>query len=356
MAHKEDYNLDLFFELSPDLLCIAGYDGYFKKVNPSFIKILGYSKKKLFETPISEFIYPEDRNITSLNREKILEGVDLLNFENRYVTKNNDIIWLAWTSFPSRNDKVVYAIAKNITYKKKLESDRNTLLNKITNINSDLKQLNYKTSHDLRSPVGNLISMFSLLDISKIEDEETLKFIDLLKKSADNLRESLNNHIDVLKEIEGHSIEIEEINIEECFIEVVNSIKILIKDSKATFELDLSGFKIIKYNRAYLVSIFLNLITNSIKYARPGSPPVISIETKISDGNRQLLFSDNGMGFDMDEVKDKIFGFNQTFHNNSDSKGIGLYLVYNHVTSLGGSISVKSSINKGAAFTINFSK
>jgi sensor histidine kinase regulating citrate/malate metabolism len=48
------------------------------------------------------------------------------------------------------------------------------------------------------------------------------------------------------------------------------------------------------------------------------------------------------MGFDMDKVKDKIFGFNQTFHPNSDSKGIGLFLVHNHVTSLGGSISVKS--------------
>jgi signal transduction histidine kinase len=60
------------------------------------------------------------------------------------------------------------------------------------------------------------------------------------------------------------------------------------------------------------------------------------------------------MGFDMEVVKDKIFGLNQKFHNHIDSKGIGLYLVYNHVTSLGGHITVESKINEGAKFTISF--
>ena len=68
----------------------------------------------------------------------------------------------------------------------------------------------------------------------------------------------------------------------------------------------------------------------------------------------QLVFSDEGLGFDMDKVKDKIFGLYEKFHNNSDSSGIGLYLVYNHIISLGGKIAVESKLNEGAKFIITF--
>ncbi len=70
----------------------------------------------------------------------------------------------------------------------------------------------------------------------------------------------------------------------------------------------------------------------------------------------ELIFEDKGMGFDMKKVKDKIFGLHQTFHHNEDSKGIGLYLVHTHVTSLGGNISVESEVDKGTKFTITFNK
>jgi signal transduction histidine kinase len=67
-----------------------------------------------------------------------------------------------------------------------------------------------------------------------------------------------------------------------------------------------------------------------------------------------LIISDNGIGFEMEQVKDKIFGLHQKFHTNIDSNGIGLYLVYNHITSLGGRIRVESKINEGAKFIITF--
>ncbi|MGM0743786.1 PAS domain S-box protein [Rhodohalobacter sp.] len=96
----QNYNLELFFEISADLLCIAGFDGYFKKVNPSLIKLLGYSKYELLNKPINDFIHPEDREITSSYRGRIRNGTPLLNFENRYVTKNGETVWLSWTSIP----------------------------------------------------------------------------------------------------------------------------------------------------------------------------------------------------------------------------------------------------------------
>ena len=350
----DTFNLELFFELCPDLLCVAGYDGYFKKINPTVSKTLGYTNEELFARPIDSFVHPDDRHITSKKRGTIIKDNALLNFDNRYVTKSGEIVWLSWTSMPIKSDKVVFAIAKIITHKKKLDEDRNTLLNNLTKINNDLKHLTYSTSHDLRSPVSNLLSVFNLLDTTKIQDEETLEFIGMLKTSTENLKDTLNSYVDLLSEKNVLNINTEELDLNDCLNVILRSLKSLIQNSKTRIDVDFSEFSTIKFNKAYLESIFLNLITNSIKYVRPDFFPVISVCTKYENGVKQLIFADEGQGFEMDAVKDKIFGFNQKFHNHTDSKGIGLYLVYNHVISLGGRIAVESKINEGARFIISF--
>lgn len=115
------FDLEYFFELSPDLLCIAGYDGYFKKINPAVSKTLGYTTEELFAAPINTFVHPDDQNITAQKRKHLIKGESLLNFENRYIAKNGAIIWLSWTSVLIKRDKLIFAIGKNITYKKQLE-------------------------------------------------------------------------------------------------------------------------------------------------------------------------------------------------------------------------------------------
>lgn len=350
----DTFNLELLFELSPDLLCIAGYDGYFKKINPTVSKTLGYTNEELFSRPINEFVHIEDRDITASSRENLTLNKPLLNFENRYVTKNGETVWLSWTSMPIDSEKVVFAIAKNITHKKKLEEDRNLLLTNLTRTNNNLKQLNFTTSHDLRTPVHNLLSVFSLLDEMKIADEEVIDFINILKAATDSLKNTLNNYVDVLIEHEILSVAIEELELSVCLDNVLLSLRSLIKDSKTVINIDFSEVGTIKFNRAYLESIFLNLITNSIKYAQPHLLPIISITSKRENGIDQLVFTDNGMGFDKGKVKNRIFGFNQKFHSHTDSKGIGLYLVYNHITSLGGQIAFDSKVNEGTTFVISF--
>lgn len=349
-----DYKFEHFFELSADLFCIAGFDGYLKRINPAVSKLLGYTNEELLSRPISDFIYHEDKTITAKHRDDLIKSNPLLNFENRYLTKSGEIVWLSWTSMPVENDQLVFAIAKNITHKKKQEEERNLLLTNLTKNNKDLKQLTYTNSHDLRSPVNNLLAIFSILDISKINDTETLELIDMLKSTSESLKQTLNNSIDTLtqKEIENSNIEVLDLN--ECLQTVLRSIGSLIVNSKAVINIDFFEVETIQFNKIYLESIFLNLITNSIKYAKPDSETIISIYSKKVNGINQLIVSDTGMGFDMEVVKDKIFGLHQKFHNHIDSKGIGLYLVYNHVTSLGGHITVESKINEGAKFTISF--
>lgn len=349
-----DFNYELFFDLSPDLVCIAGYDGFFKKVNPSVCKVLGYTKEELYARPIDDFVHEEDRENTIKSRNSVKASNTLFNFENRYVTKSGETVWLAWTSQPVNNDKLVFAIAKDITHKKRLEAERIALLEKITRLNQGLKQLSLTISHDLRSPLSSLMIIIELLDISKINNKETLELMELLKITGEKLKESLNTYVDVLSDkIKEHKI-VEEVVLDDVLEKVTNSVSSLIKTTRTTIQKDFSKVEKVNFNKAYMESVFLNLITNSIKYSRPDFAPIISIMSENSDGKNRLIISDNGRGFDMEKVKGKIFGMNQTFHSHKDSKGVGLYLVYSHITSLGGTITVESKINEGTTFVISF--
>ena len=95
-------------------------------------------------------------------------------------------------------------------------------------------------------------------------------------------------------------------------------------------------------------------MSNSIKFASTERNLHIKIQTRKENEFVVLEFSDNGIGMDMDKVKDRIFGLYQRFHDRADCKGIGLYLIHSQVTALGGKISVQSKVNEGTTFYITF--
>lgn len=351
-----EFNLERFFHLTHDILCIAGFDGYLKKTNPAFMDLMGYSMDELKSRPINDFIYGEDRETTTRLRENLKKDKPLINFENRYVTREGKIVWLSWTSVSEPQTQVIYAIAKNITHVKKLEEERNQLLKDLTRLNADLKQFTYAASHDLRAPVNNLISLFGLLDLSKIEDSETLEYIEMMETSALSMKERLNTSVDAISREEKINVKIEKLNFRKCLDATLHSIQTLITNSKTRFEIDLVDPAEIIFNAFYLQSIFLNLISNSIKYSRPEVDPVISITSQMLNGEPSLVISDNGCGFDLKKVEGKMFKLHQSFHSNQDSKGIGLYLVQSHMQSLGGTVTVHSEVNKGTTFTLCFKK
>ena len=346
--------LDTLFNLSADLLCIAGFDGYFKKINPAVSRLLGYTTEELLSRPINEFVFGDDKNVTSNVRNDIHKGVPLLNFENRYLTKSGEIVWLSWTSMPEVNQKVVFAIAKNITHKKLQEEERNILMTKLTQINEELKQFTRMTSHDIRSPVNNLLSIFGLLNITKIADPETQELVSLLKTTSERLNDTVTNFVDVLIKSDQFNVSVENLYLTPILQKVTSSISSLINNSGTTINYDFSVYDTVYFNKAYMESIFLNMITNAIKYANPEKLPLISIRTEVTDHIHQLIISDNGSGFDMEKVKDKIFGLYQVFHEHKESKGIGLHLVHTHISAMGGKISVDSKVNEGTTFTISF--
>ncbi|ANW96557.1 hypothetical protein AXE80_09825 [Wenyingzhuangia fucanilytica] len=353
---NKEFNLERFFNISPSILCIASTEGILKKVNPSFSKLLGYSIEELTETPVSNYIHPEDRQITSKLRHDISKNIPMINFENRYITKAGNIVWLSWTSIYEPEDEVIYAVAKNVTQTKELENKRNLLLIELTRLNTELKQFAYTTSHNLRSPIDNIISLFGLMNFPKIEDPETLKYIEVFYTSVLQLKQTLNKHIETLGTEKKINVDLKSLNLNNTLNIVKESVNELLKTSKATLNVDFKEVPNIKFSSFYLQSIFLNLISNSIKYADSKRKLIISITSKKVNNKPQIIFSDNGIGFDMDKVNGNIFKLNQTFHNHQNSKGIGLFLVKSHLESLNGSIEVNSKVDVGTTFTLTFNE
>lgn len=347
--------LSQFFYHTPDLLCIASFEGYFLKINPSVSRVLGYSEDELMNVAISDLIFEEDKEATRITRDQMLEGAPLINFENRYKTKNGEIVWLSWTSIPVYENRYIFAIAKNVTKRKEEEKQQKLLFEEVSRINKDLEHFVRLASHNLRSPLANISSLFDLLNYDEIGNQDNLKLINLIKQSTDKVNETLENYINELVQKDVNAkLHIENLSIETSLKEVCESVSAIIKNSKAVIEADFTAFSEISFNKSYFESILLNLLTNALKYRKPKTAPHIVFKTLINGNTHQLMVSDNGMGFDMDKAKGRIFGLNQTFHTNTDAKGVGLFLVKKQITEMGGSIAVDSKKDIGTTFTITF--
>jgi PAS domain S-box-containing protein len=108
-------------ELSEDLICVAGLDGYFRSVNPAWTRILGYSQEELLTRPFLDFIHPEDHHKNDEEVSKLADGLMTVDFDNRYVHKDGSVRYISWTATPRPAEGVMYCIGRDITERKKAE-------------------------------------------------------------------------------------------------------------------------------------------------------------------------------------------------------------------------------------------
>jgi PAS domain S-box-containing protein len=110
--------LDNLFEASPEMISFVGIDGYFKRLNPAWVKTLGYSMDKLLSIPFIEFVHPDDREVTKAEAAKLAEGQRTIRFENRYRCNDGSYRWLSWSVIPDTKEKLLYAVTRDITERK----------------------------------------------------------------------------------------------------------------------------------------------------------------------------------------------------------------------------------------------
>lgn len=119
---KEIYHFEKFFSLSPDLLCVANIAGFFEQVNPAFTQLLGYSVAELLAKPFVKFIHPDDVANTRAEIAKLAMGEATIHFENRLKCKKGEFRWFSWKAYYETETGLLYAIARDVTDKKRLET------------------------------------------------------------------------------------------------------------------------------------------------------------------------------------------------------------------------------------------
>jgi PAS domain S-box-containing protein len=119
--HRAQQERDKFFSVTRDMLCVAGFDGYFKRLNPAWEKALGYTNAELLSKPFLDFVHPDDRERTMAETVSLGQGGEVVSFENRYRCKDGSYRWLLWSARSVVEDKLIFGSARDLTERKQIE-------------------------------------------------------------------------------------------------------------------------------------------------------------------------------------------------------------------------------------------
>ena len=225
---------------------------------------------------------------------------------------------------------------------------------KTAKFSKEMEEFAYVASHDLREPLRMVMSFLGLLEMKykDIFDEKATKYIEFAVDGAKRMDQMIT---DLLKYSRATSTEmdIEVININLLLDEIKKDLSYLIEETNA--QLILEDFPEVKSNKVALKQIFVNLISNAIKFTKADVEPVIEISYTIEDKFMKVFIKDNGIGIEESD-KPSIFNLFSRRHSQDDYKGsgIGLAICKKNVEKLGGEISYESNEDKGTTFIFTF--
>lgn len=151
---RAENDLERFFSLSVDGLTIAGFDGYFTRVNPAFLRITGFDVEEVLTKPYINFVHPDDLPVARAAFRKLAAGESVTNVDVRFLCKNGDYRWLTWAGIPITDEGFTYAIARNVTERKQLEmllkSSQNELEKRVKERTSKLREANAALRQGIR--------------------------------------------------------------------------------------------------------------------------------------------------------------------------------------------------------------
>lgn len=208
-------------------------------------------------------------------------------------------------------------------------------------------------SHNLRSHTANMQGILLLMDLEAPELLE-IEYVKLIRNSANNLNQTLlhlNEVLDISRNLES---KFEPTSIHKSIALSLESVQSLAAEKGIKIAVHgLNEDLQLRAIPAYLDSILLNILTNAIKFSDPQKQQrLIKVSLLKMPSCLLISIADNGLGLDMKRHGGQIFGMYKTFHNHSDSKGLGLFITKNQVEAMGGQIKVKSRVGKGSIFKV----
>jgi len=346
---------DVFEASGVGMLIVDPIDLKVSQANPKICEVLNYETDHIKSTSLENFVSKEEfprlfNSVTDLLNKKtdsLQLNINLRKSTGRYVICSV-IGTLIEDEQGNPVDLVIQVI--DISGVKKKEEELRSFTKYVEQQNDRLLNFAHIVSHNLRSHSSNFEVLLNLYHKeTTVEDQNNI--IKLLSSSSNQLSETISHLNDVVA-INTEKIDLSNIYLKENIFHVMENISTQIKQHHINIEVDIDDDFTVAASQAYLESIILNLLTNSIKYRKKDIQSKIHIKAFKHKGRTRIIFQDNGIGIDMEMNGHKVFGMYKTFHGNMDAKGIGLYITKNQVEAMGGTIRVESAKNMGTKFKI----
>lgn len=368
---KSEKKYHAFFDMCPDYIYVINIDeDKVIEANPALLKKLGLSLKEFQNMEFTKFLSSEFLKIgedacKKLKSGKILKDLDFVILD----TQNNEI-YLEVNCIPIsefNEVKKVLCVARDVTERKRIneikeKSDENIrLLNEAIEYDKLKTEFFANISHELRTPLNVILSSLQMLDLylnnerNIIHREKIDKYRKNMKQNCFRLLRLISNLIDVTKVDAGYL----ELNLKNNdIVYLVENITLSIieyaESKQLTIEFDTEiEEKIILCDSEKIERIMLNLLSNSIKFTKPGDK--INVYIKDKKDSIEISVKDTGIGIPEDKI-DIIFErfrqVNKSFTREHEGSGIGLALVKSLVELHGGTIQAKSVLGKGSEFII----
>lgn len=301
-------------------------------------------------------VHPEDKDWSAKAVEDAITGKQKFNIDFRIIWPGEEIHWIHGEATVIRdaegNPIKMIGCNWDITTQKQTEDEMQQLLNTTTFQNESLLNFAHIVSHNMRSHGSNLSMLTNFLLEDRIEEEEKLHTLQMLKKAANGLNDTiahLNEVVQIKTETEQKIMRLE---LRTIVDKVSQSLEALFSSNEVKLRVEIPENCEVLGVTAYVESAVLNLLTNAVKYRDPEKESQITVKTEARDQNLILHVQDNGQGIDLKKNGDKLFGMYKTFHHHPESRGIGLFITRNQIESMGGTISVTSKPGIGSTFSI----
>ncbi|MCW3105842.1 MAG: hypothetical protein JWQ09_348, partial [Segetibacter sp.] len=266
-----------------DMVGIIDTEGNYTFVSPNFERVLGIKPEFLLQKNSLSLIHPDDLHIAHTELEKVIKGSEVKLAAFRHKNASGEWRWIETIATNQLDDPAINGIvinSRDITSRKEIETERELMIKELLNSNADLKQFSFITSHNLRAPLSNIIGILNIIDYPVLDDYNK-QMIEMLGTCAKQSQQTIDDLSKILVIRNNINIETSKIDMEEAVEEVktifINTINDVCADIFTDFKI-----KEIQFNKTYLQSILVNLVSNSIKYQSPKRNLVINVSTEVS--------------------------------------------------------------------------